>query len=105
MDIDKFIAANQWAFGDVVPVSVERHQVQGKIYAIPQDTEVRMYLLQQGHAAEDRQVRGVHRQHARSKVDSGRDDHGPDCGELAKEVVDKGAAKIGQLHRPNAGPD
>ena len=28
-----------------------------------------------------------------------------DLSNLAKEVVDKGAAKIGMIHRPNAGPD
>ena len=28
-----------------------------------------------------------------------------DLSKLAKEVVDKGAAQIGIIHRPNAGPD
>ncbi len=103
MDLDKVVADNKWAFGDVVPVLWNATKYQGKIYAIPQDTEVRMIFYDKD------MLRKIGKSEEfidslPAKVDSG-EITAEDWGKLVKEVVDKGGAKLGQLHRPNVGPD
>ena len=44
MDMEEFVTANPWAFDDVIPVLWESTKYQGKIYAIPQDSEIRMFF-------------------------------------------------------------
>ena len=44
MDLTDFVAANPWAFADVIPILWEATKVDGKIYAIPQDSEIRMFF-------------------------------------------------------------
>ena len=44
MDMTDFIAANPWAFADVIPVLWEATKVNGKVFAIPQDSEIRMFF-------------------------------------------------------------
>ncbi len=41
---DDFVKANPWAFADVIPVLWDATKVDGKIYAIPQDSEIRMFF-------------------------------------------------------------
>jgi hypothetical protein len=44
MDMEAFVAANPWAFADVIPVLWEATKYQGRIHAIPQDSEIRMFF-------------------------------------------------------------
>jgi inositol-phosphate transport system substrate-binding protein len=103
MDLDDFIKANQWAFGDVIPVLWEATKVNGKIYAIPQDSEIRMFFYNKD------MLRKIGKDEAFIEGLPGMVDRGEftmtDLSNLAKEVVDKGAATVGIIHRPNAGPD
>jgi inositol-phosphate transport system substrate-binding protein len=103
MDMTDFIAANQWAFGDVIPVLWESTKVDGKVYAVPQDSEIRMFFYNKDMlrkiGKEEAFVEGLP-----EMVDKGEFTM-TDLSNLAKEVVDKGAAEIGIIHRPNAGPD
>ncbi len=103
MDLTDFVAANQWAFGDVIPVLWDATKVDGKIYAVPQDTEVRMFFYNKD------MLRKIGKDEAFIEGLPGMVDRGEftmtDLSNLAKEVVDKGAAEIGIIHRPNTGPD
>ena len=44
MNLEDFVAANPWAFGDVIPVLWESTKYEGQIHAIPQDSEIRMFM-------------------------------------------------------------
>ena len=44
MDMGDFVQKNPWAFADVNPVFWESTKYQGKIHAIPQDSEIRMFF-------------------------------------------------------------
>jgi len=44
MDMEDFVKKNPWAFADVNPVFWEAMKYQGKIHAIPQDSEIRMFF-------------------------------------------------------------
>ena len=103
MDLDDFVKANPWAFADVIPVLWNATKVDGKIYAIPQDTEVRMFFYNKDMlrkiGKDEAFIEGLP-----AAVDKGEFTM-TDLSNLAKEVVDKGAATVGIIHRPNAGPD
>ncbi len=103
MDMTDFIAANQWAFGDVIPVLWNATKVDGKVMAIPQDSEIRMFFYNKDMlrkiGKDEAFIEGLP-----AMVDKGEFTM-QDLSNLAKEVVDKGAAKVGIIHRPNAGPD
>ena len=103
MDMTDFIAANQWAFGDVVPVLWDATKYEGKVHAVPQDSEIRMFFYNKDMlrkiGKDEAFVEGLP-----DMVDKGEFTM-TDLSNLAKEVVDKGAAEIGIIHRPNAGPD
>ena len=103
MDMTDFVAANQWAFGDVIPVLWDATKVDGKVHAIPQDSEIRMFFYNKD------MLRKIGRDEAfieglPDMVDKGEFTM-TDLSNLAKEVVDKGAAEIGIIHRFNPGPD
>jgi inositol-phosphate transport system substrate-binding protein len=103
MDMEQFVQDNPWVFDDVVPVFWESTKYQGKIHAIPQDSEIRMFFYNKD------MLREIGKDEAfiesiPEKVNSGEMTIW-DFGELVKEVVDGGAAEMGMLHRPNAGPD
>jgi inositol-phosphate transport system substrate-binding protein len=103
MDMTEFIAANPWAFADVIPVLWEATKVNGKVHAIPQDSEIRMFFYNKDMlrtiGKDEAFIEGLP-----AAVDRG-DFTMTDLANLAKEVVDKKAAEIGIIHRPNAGPD
>lgn len=103
MDLEAFIAANPWAFADVIPVFWEATKYQGKIHAVPQDSEARMFFLNKD------MLRKIGKDEAFIDGLPAAVERGEftiwDLSALAKEVVDKGAAQMGILHRPNAGPD
>jgi inositol-phosphate transport system substrate-binding protein len=103
MDMEEFIGANPWAFDDMIPVFWESTKYQGKIHAIPQDSEIRMFFYNKD------MLRKIGRDEAfidglPELVEKGEFTM-HDLSMLAKEVVDGGAAEIGIIHRPNAGPD
>ena len=103
MDMDDFVKANPWAFADVIPVLWDATKYKGKIYAIPQDSEIRMFFYNKDMlrkiGKDEAFIEGLP-----ALVDKGEFTM-TDLSNLAKEVVDKGAAQIGIIHRPNAGPD
>ncbi len=103
MELDGFIAKNPWAFADVIPILWESTKYKGKIHAIPQDSEIRMFFYNKDMlrkiGKDEAFINGLPAQ-----VESGQFTM-QDLSNLAKEVVTKGAAKIGIIHRPNAGPD
>jgi inositol-phosphate transport system substrate-binding protein len=103
MDLEAFIKRHPWAFADVIPVLWESTKYNGKIYAIPQDSEIRMFFYNKD------MLRKIGKNEAfveglPAMVEKGEFTM-QDLSNLAKEVVDKGAASIGIIHRPNAGPD
>ncbi len=103
MELDGFVAKNPWAFADVIPILWESTKYKGKIYAIPQDSEIRMFFYNKDMlrkiGKDEAFINGLP-----ALVESGQFTM-QDLSNLAKEVVTKGAAKIGIIHRPNAGPD
>jgi inositol-phosphate transport system substrate-binding protein len=103
MDLTDFVAANPWAFADVIPILWESTKVDGKIYAIPQDSEIRMFFYNKDMlrkiGKDEAFIEGLP-----AAVEAGEFTM-TDMSSLAKEVVDGGAAKIGIIHRPNPGPD
>lgn len=103
MQMDDFIKANPWAFDDVIPILWDATKVDGKIYAVPQDSEIRMFFYNKD------MLRKIGKDEAFIEGLPGMVERGEftmtDLSNLAKEVVDKGAATVGIIHRPNAGPD
>ena len=103
MDMGDFVQKNPWAFADVNPVFWESTKYQGKIHAIPQDSEIRMFFYNKDMLRKIGKDEGFI-EGLPAAVDKGEFTI-EDLSKLAKEVVDKGAAQIGIIHRPNAGPD
>ncbi|HET6469791.1 MAG TPA: extracellular solute-binding protein [Geminicoccaceae bacterium] len=103
MDMEEFVKSNPWAFDDVIPVFWDSVRHQGKIYAIPQDSEIRMFFYNKDMlrkiGKDEAFIEGLP-----EAVEAGEFTL-DDLSRLAKEVVDGGAAEIGIIHRPNAGPD
>jgi len=103
MDMEAFIKKNPWAFADVIPVLWESSKYLGKIHGVPQDSEIRMFFYNKDMLRKigksEEFVNGLP-----ALVEKGEFTM-QDLSNLAKEVVDKGAAQIGMIHRPNAGPD
>lgn len=103
MDMGPYIDANPDLYGDIIPVLWESVMYKGKRYGIPQDSEVRMFfynkeMLRKIGKSEEF-IEGLPKM-----VDDG-DFTIYDLSDLCAEVVAKGAAKYGFLHRPNVGPD
>ncbi|WP_425330057.1 ABC transporter substrate-binding protein [Terrirubrum flagellatum] len=103
MDLDAFVKKNAWAFADVIPVLWESTKYKGKIYAVPQDSEIRMFFYNKDMlrkiGKDEAFIEGLP-----AMVEKGEFTM-DDLSKLTKEVVDKGAAQMGIVHRPNAGPD
>ncbi|MDX6749388.1 extracellular solute-binding protein [Geminicoccaceae bacterium 1502E] len=103
MDMTQFVEKNDWAFGDVIPVLWESVRYKGKIHAIPQDSEIRMIFYNKD------MLRKAGKSEEFIESLPGKVEEGlitaADWGQIVKEVVDSGAAEMGQIHRPNVGPD
>jgi inositol-phosphate transport system substrate-binding protein len=103
MNLEGFVEANPWAFDDVIPVLWESTKYEGQIHAIPQDSEIRMFMYNKDMlrkiGKDDAFIEGLP-----DLVEKGEFTM-TDLSNLAKEVVDQGAAQFGILHRPNTGPD
>jgi len=103
MDLEDFVKKNPWAFADVIPVLWDATKFKGKIYGIPQDSEIRMVFYNKD------MLRKIGKDEAfieslPAQVEKGEFTMA-DLSNLTKEVIDKGAAQMGILHRPNPGPD
>mgnify|MGYP003694473165 CR=1 FL=1 len=76
---------------------------KGARYGVPQDSEVRMYFLNNDKLRKlgktDKEIAALP-----AKVDAG-EFTAYDLCDLAGQAVQKGVVKYGILHRPNAGPD
>lgn len=103
MPMDDQINTNSWVYGDILPFLWDSVKYQGKIYAVPQDAEIRMFFYNKD------MLRKIGKDEAFINSLPGRVAQGDftldDLSALAKEVVDGGAAQIGMLHRPNVGID
>ena len=103
MDLETHVSAFPAYYSDVAAVLWESVKYRGRIHAIPQDTEVRMFFYNKN------MLRKIGRSEAFIEGLPAMVERGDftiwDLSQLAKEVVDKGAAKYGILHRPNVGAD
>ena len=101
--LDDHIAANPELYSDVIETLWESVKYKGSIYGVPQDSEVRMFFYDKNMlrkiGKDEAFIEGLP-----DKVNSGEFTM-YDLVDLAKEVVDGGAAKYGMVHRPNVGPD
>lgn len=101
--LDDHIAANPEFYEDIIGSLWESVGYKGGIYGIPQDSEIRMFFYDKEmlrQAGKDEEfIEGLP-----AAVESG-DFTIYEMSDLAKEVVDSGAAKYGIVHRPNVGPD
>ena len=86
-------------FGDVIPVLWDSTKYKGKIYAIPQDSEIRMFFYNKDMlrkiGKDEAFIEGLPGQ-----VDKGEFTMAATSRKLAKEVVDKGARR--DRHHPPA---
>ena len=103
MDMSDFVGKNPWAFADVIPVLWDATKYKGKVHAIPLDSEIRMFFYNKDMlrkiGKDEAFIEGLPQLVEKGEFTM------QDLSNLAKEVVDKGAAQIGMIHRPNAGPD
>jgi inositol-phosphate transport system substrate-binding protein len=103
MDLEAHIAKYPEFYSDIIPVLWEATKYNGKRHAIPQDSEIRMFFFRKD------MLRKLGKSDAFIEGLAGKVDKGEftiwDLSKLAKEVVDKGLAKYGIIHRPNVGPD
>lgn len=103
MDMEAHIAAYPEYYSDIIPVLWDSTLYKGKRYAIPQDSEVRMFFYRKD------MLRKIGKSDDFIESLPGMVERGEftiwDMSNLAKEVVDGGAAQYGIIHRPNVGPD
>ncbi|MBS1165516.1 MAG: sugar transporter substrate-binding protein [Proteobacteria bacterium] len=104
MAMDDRIAATPWVYGDILPVLWNAAKAaDGKIYGIPQDAEIRMFFYNKDMlrkiGKDEAFINGLPEKVERGEFTL------DDLTALSKEVVDKGGAQYGMLHRPNVGID
>jgi inositol-phosphate transport system substrate-binding protein len=103
LNLEDHIAKNPELYGDIITPLWQSVTYKGARYGVPQDSEVRMYFLNNDKLRKlgktDKEIAALP-----GRVDSG-DFTEYDLCDLAGEAVQKGVAKYGILHRPNAGPD
>ncbi len=101
--LDEHVEANPELYGDVIDSLWNAVAYKGGTYGIPQDSEVRMFFYDKDMlrkiGKDEAFIEGLP-----AAVESGEFTI-YDMTDLAKEVVDGGAAKYGIVHRPNVGPD
>ena len=101
--LEDHITANPEFYGDIIPSLWEATRYKGVRYAVPQDSEVRMFFLNNDI------LRAMGKDEAfigsiANEVIEGRFTMDMLC-DLAGEAVSSGAAEYGIVHRPNVGPD
>ncbi|MCB1490426.1 MAG: extracellular solute-binding protein [Rhodobiaceae bacterium] len=102
-DLEEQIKAQPDLYADIIPQLWEATKFKGDRYAVPQDSEVRMFFINND------MLRKIGKDEdfissLPAKVDAGEFTMDDMC-DLAAEVKDAGAAEYGLLHRPNVGPD
>src|SRR5690242_16223981 len=102
-NLEDHIKKNPELYDDIIPTLWQAVTYKGARYGVPQDSEVRMFFLNNDDMRKigmsDSDIAALP-----AKVDAGQFTANDLC-DLAGQVVQKGAAKYGILHRPNAGPD
>jgi inositol-phosphate transport system substrate-binding protein len=102
-NLEDFITKNPELMGDIIAPLWQSVSYKGVRYGVPQDSEVRMYFLNNDKLRKigktDKDIAAIP-----ARVDAG-EFTAYDLCDLAGQAVQKGAAKFGILHRPNAGPD
>ncbi len=103
MNLESHIANYPEYYSDIIPVLWGSTLFNGKRYAVPQDSEIRMFFynkeMLRGIGKSEEFIEGLP-----AAVESGEFTIW-DLSKLAKEVVDGGQTKVGIIHRPNVGPD
>lgn len=102
-NLEKHIAANESMYADMIPSLWNSVMYKGERYGVPQDSEIRMFFLNNDilrSAGKDQSFIDA----LPGQVEAGEFTMFDFC-DLAAEAVEKGAAKIGWVHRPNVGPD
>jgi inositol-phosphate transport system substrate-binding protein len=103
MNMEDHIAQYPEYYTDIIPVLWNSTLYQGKRYAVPQDSEVRMFFYNKDMLRKigksEEFIEGLP-----DMVEQGQFTM-MDLSKLSKEVVDGGAAEYGIVHRPNVGPD
>jgi len=102
-NLDDHIEANPNLYGDVIPSLWEAVKFKGGRYGIPQDSEVRMFFLNNDMLRKagrsDEFIAGLP-----EAVNAGEFTMDDLC-DLAADVKNSGASELGIVHRPNVGPD
>ena len=102
-NLEEHIAANPEFYDDIIPVLWDSVRYKGQRYGVPQDSEVRMFFYNK------RMLREIGKSEEFIESLPGLVESGEmtiyELTDLAKEVVDGGAAEVGLVHRPNVGPD
>src|SRR6266498_3335024 len=103
LNLEDHIAKNPDLYGDIIAPLWQSVTYKGARYGVPQDSEVRMYFLNNDKLRKlgktDKEIAALP-----AKVDAGEFTLYDLC-DLAGQSVQKGVTKYGILHRPNAGPD
>src|SRR2546430_1361390 len=103
LNLEDHIAKNPEFYGDIIVPLWQSVSYKGARYGVPQDTEVRMFFLNNDKLRKlgktDKDIAALP-----GKVDAGEFTMYDLC-DLAGQSVQKGVTKYGILHRPNAGPD
>jgi inositol-phosphate transport system substrate-binding protein len=103
LNLEDHIAKNPELYGDIIAPLWQSVTYKGARYGVPQDSEVRMFFLNNDKLRKlgktDQEIAALP-----AKVDAGEFTEYDLC-DLAGQAVQKGVAKYGILHRPNAGPD
>ncbi len=102
-NLEEHIASNPDLYDDMIPQLWESVKFKGERYGIPQDSEVRMFflnndMLRKAGKSEDFIAS------LPTKVNAGEFTMDDLC-DLAAEVKNSGASELGIVHRPNVGPD
>src|SRR5947207_9870860 len=102
-NLEEQIAKNPEFYGDIIGPLWQSVTYKGARYGVPQDSEVRMYFLNNDKLRKlgmsDKDIAALP-----AKVNAGEFTMNDLC-DVAGQAVSKGAVKYGILHRPNAGPD
>ncbi len=102
LNLEDHIGKNPELYGDIIVPLWQSVSYKGARYGVPQDSEVRMYFLNNDKLRKigktDKEIAALP-----AKVDAG-EFTAYDLCDLAGQAVQKGVVKYGILHRPNAGP-
>ncbi|HCP35998.1 MAG TPA: extracellular solute-binding protein [SAR324 cluster bacterium] len=102
-NLESHIKTNSTLYEDIIPQLWNSVKFKGDRYGIPQDSEVRMFFLNNDLMRKAGKSESFIAS-LPSQVNAGQFTMNDLC-DLAAEVKNAGAAKYGIIHRPNVGPD